>query len=345
MKITFLGLGLALRKFIKEMKENGTLDASCVFFTYKEFEEDFEKIENKTDVFIFCINSTFFIKKDYYLKFIKKYSSKLGKEVVLFTEHANKYRDLTFYAMQKGAVDFVKVPQKLDLFSKKNFQSRFQEVYMFIKSFRKDDDKTENEKFNDGIDDFLLRKVNEPVICIGVSTGGPKVLSELFSCLSKEFKYPIIIAQHMPANYTEGFIDFMKNSYDMNFVEILNGEKVVKGKIYIVPGGQHVSITERQRFKYVNEETVSTGYRPSIDMLFSSAGTVYMENCIAILLTGIGEDGVIGLKKVKSFGGVTIVQDKETSVVFGMPQAAIRENAVDKVLSILSIGEQLNKLI
>lgn len=345
MKIAFLGLGLGLRKFIKEMKESGTLSASCTFFSYEEFDQNTENIEKNSEVFVFCIDSIFFAKKDFYFTYIKKYSSKLRKEVLLFTEDKDTYKELVFQALQKGAVDFVKLPEKLDLFSKKNFQQKFQEVFHYLEGHRKNGTDSRKENLSESIDDLLLKNISDPVICIGVSTGGPKILSELFSEVPANFSYPVIIAQHMPSNYTKGFIEFMKNSYDLNFVEITNGEKIENGVIYVVPGGQHVSITERKRFKFEKEETIASAYRPSIDLLFSSAGNVFMESCVAILLTGIGEDGVNGLKKIKSYGGTTVVQDEATSVVFGMPQAAIREKVVDKVLPIALISKLLNKLI
>lgn len=181
-------------------------------------------------------------------------------------------------------------------------------------------------------------------IAIGASTGGPRILTEIMGSLSDNKQAPpIFIVQHMPRGFTAAFAQRLDSLCSLKVVEAKNGEKIQKGYVYIAPGDFHMTI-QRQQIA-LNQGERHLGVRPSVDYLFSSAAKVYKNELLSIILTGMGRDGTEGMKDTKKYGGVNLAQDKESSVIFGMPGSAIDGGVIDQVLSLREIIYQLNELL
>jgi two-component system chemotaxis response regulator CheB len=166
-------------------------------------------------------------------------------------------------------------------------------------------------------------------VVIGISTGGPQALGETLPLLTTPIP-PVLIVQHMPAPFTDAFAQRLNRACSVAVKEAQEGDPILPDQILIAPGGRHMLVTGQP-----NQSTVSltdgplvSGHRPSIDMLFQSAARLFGAATVAIIMTGMGRDGVEGCKRILNAGGTTFGQDEATSVVYGMNKAAFLEGAV-----------------
>lgn len=183
-------------------------------------------------------------------------------------------------------------------------------------------------------------------IAIGVSTGGPPVIQRILASLPGDFPLPILIAQHMPLEFTRTFADRLNNLSAINVKEAATGDVLQKGSAYIGQGGMHL-IIRRDGVKVITELTIHPRehlYHPSADILFSSVVDTYGSGVLGLILTGMGKDGLIGLKKLKEKGGKILAQNEETCIVYGMPKAAVDAGITDAVLSVDGIIESLKTI-
>ena len=184
------------------------------------------------------------------------------------------------------------------------------------------------------------------IIVIGSSTGGPKALQNIISKLPKEFPVPILIAQHMPPNFTGPFAERLSQISVVSVKEAEDGEPLRKGTVYIAPGRGHMGIIRKKITETLISISSNSGeylYKPSVDALMLSVLEVYSGQVLGVILTGIGNDGERGMREIKNKGGRTIVQDEQTCVVYGMPKSVIQAGLADKVVPLDEIaGEIIN---
>ncbi len=183
----------------------------------------------------------------------------------------------------------------------------------------------------------------EGLVSIGISTGGPQALAEILPLLPRDFPAGVVIVQHMPQGFTELFARRLDALCQMKVKEASNGETIVPGKILIAPGGKHLKV-KRTPFGVISVLSHSSevsGHRPSATVLFRSVAEEVGETAIGIIMTGMGEDGADGLRLIKEHGGMTLAQNEETSVIFGMPRVAIENGCVDTVLGLGEIVPHL----
>lgn len=185
-------------------------------------------------------------------------------------------------------------------------------------------------------------ETTDRIVAIGAYTGGTVALEHIFQKLPRSIP-PILVVQHMPPNFTYQFAKRLNELCEPNVKEAEDGELLQKGTIYIAPGGYHmelnrsgeilkISIVEGQRVQF---------QKPSVDVLFKSVSKKAGKNTLAILLTGMGKDGAEGLLEIKKSGGYTIVQDEASSIVRGMPKAAIDIDAANEVMSLDLIDKSI----
>lgn len=181
------------------------------------------------------------------------------------------------------------------------------------------------------------------LVAIGLSTGGPPVLQQLLSKLPRDFYIPIIIVQHIAQGFTEGFVQWLTESTGFPVSVARNGEPMQPGHAYIAPNGFQTTVDGRGRIALQNSGP-ENGHLPSVSCLFRSVAATYGSSAVGILLTGMGKDGAVELGLMKAKGAVTFVQDKESSVVYGMPGEAIELGAASYVLSPDKIAAMLTNL-
>lgn len=178
------------------------------------------------------------------------------------------------------------------------------------------------------------------LIAIGASTGGPQVVAEILRGLPREFGAPILLVQHIAPGFTEGLVEWLGQGTPLAVRLAEAGESVRPGAVYVARDGAQMGITKDGRIRLTKELT-EDGFCPSASYLFQSVALAYGRSAIGILLTGMGRDGAVGLRRLREAGGLTIAQDEASSVIFGMPGEAIRLGAVEHVLS----PEQISGMI
>lgn len=186
------------------------------------------------------------------------------------------------------------------------------------------------------------------IVSIGTSTGGPKALQEIIPKLPKDFPAPIVIAQHMPPNFTGPFAERLNQLSQLTVKEAEEGESLKPGVALVAPGGGHMRVTRRRGIDTVvsiSENKEEFIYRPSVDALMLSVSEYYPGRALGVILTGMGHDGLNGLIALKRTGGRVFAQSEETCVVYGMPKAVVDAGIADKILSLEEIaGEIINSV-
>ncbi|MFA6108990.1 MAG: chemotaxis-specific protein-glutamate methyltransferase CheB [Candidatus Latescibacterota bacterium] len=169
------------------------------------------------------------------------------------------------------------------------------------------------------------------LVAIGASTGGPIVVQTILSALPKDFPAPLLIVQHMASGFVAGFVDWLAQSSGFPVHLAAEGESPFPGHAYVAPDGLHLLAGSGGRIKLSQDEP-ENGLRPAVSCLFRSVAEMYGPRAIGVLLTGMGKDGARELKQMRDRGACTIAQDKESSVVFGMPGEAVQLEAATWVL-------------
>jgi len=181
----------------------------------------------------------------------------------------------------------------------------------------------------------------EKVIVVGASTGGTLALEVFLESFPPDCP-GIIIVQHMPEHFTTAFSKRLDSFCEITVKEAENNDTVIRGRALIAPGNHHL-LLKRSGARYyveIKDGPLVSRHRPSVDVLFRSTARYAGKNAIGIIMTGMGDDGAQGLREMKDAGAATIAQDEATSVVFGMPQEAIKRGGVDKVLPLDRISRE-----
>jgi two-component system chemotaxis response regulator CheB len=181
------------------------------------------------------------------------------------------------------------------------------------------------------------------IIVIGASTGGPPVLKEILGELPADYPLPILVVQHMSYGFMDQFVEWLGTMCKLRIKKGVEGELVLPGTVYFASEGYDMTINQGRIKLY--EPLKGELFVPSVSRLFSSVAKYDAKETVAIILTGMGRDGAFELKELKDRGALTIVQNEESSVVFGMPKEAIALDGVTRVLSPLAIKEMLLKLV
>lgn len=197
----------------------------------------------------------------------------------------------------------------------------------------------------------VIESLREPgrieAIAIGISTGGPNALREVFKNLDPNLKQPILVVQHMPAGFTKEFANSLDKICPLSVKEAEDGELVEEGHIYIAPGNYHIFV-EIGNFgrKYVrlSQEPQRNGHRPSADVLFESMASVYQNRCLGVIMTGMGKDGAAELASMRKQGAWTLGQDEKSSIVYGMPKVAFELGGVQRQVSLENMAAEISKL-
>jgi two-component system chemotaxis response regulator CheB len=185
------------------------------------------------------------------------------------------------------------------------------------------------------------------VVAIGVSTGGPKALSLLLPMFVPGCPVPTLIVQHMPPMFTSHLADRLSSKFDLRVREGDDGRQLQPGHVYIAPGGHHMQIKrlgERVQV-HLNEDLPENSCRPSADVLFRSVAAVYGAASLTVVLTGMGDDGLRGCRQLHELGGHILVQDEQSSVVWGMPGQVARAGLADEILPLDSLGAAISRRV
>lgn len=182
------------------------------------------------------------------------------------------------------------------------------------------------------------------VVAIGASAGGTKALQHVFAPLCPTFPLPILVVQHIAGGYVDGLARWLDEQTALRVVIAKNRARIEAGTIYLAPDNVHLTVDEKHCILLTDDAPVN-GFRPSIDRLFESMNQTFGAHTVAVLLSGMGNDGARGMHRLHSTGALTIAQDKETSLIHGIPGEAIKLGAVTTVLPVQQIGPLLLSLV
>jgi len=189
-----------------------------------------------------------------------------------------------------------------------------------------------------------LRNSVPPLIVIGSSTGGPKALAEVLSCLPKELGAGIVIAQHVDCEFSGDLADWLNAQTDLTVRLVSEGRRPASGNVFLAGSNDHLIFSPDLTLVYTTEP-VNIPFRPSVDVFFKSVARLWPSKGVGVLLTGMGRDGAEGLSALRQAGWYTIAQDEATSVIYGMPKAAKELGAADDILPIGEVAPALLRFL
>lgn len=281
------------------------------------------------------------------LDFLERLMRLRPMPVLMVSTLTERGSDITFRALELGAVDFVSKP-KLDI--ARGMEDYAIEITDKIRAtaqarVRKSvSEPVVQEKYSA---DAILPSVTgrfsstEKLIIIGASTGGTEAIKEILMKLPADAP-GVLVTQHMPEHFTKSFADRLDSLCKISVKEAENNERILPGHAYIAPGHSHL-LLKRSGANYMtklDQGELVNRHRPSVDVLFRSAANVAGANALGVILTGMGKDGVQGLLEMKQAGSYTIAQDEASCVVFGMPKEAIAAGGVCEVLPLQNIARR-----
>ncbi len=267
--------------------------------------------------------------------------------VVMLSTLTAEGAPVTLEALEVGAVDFLEkprlnvtaeLPKYTELLHEKIRTAAKAKVAKYDPNVKKP---TERQAAIARNWDNLNFKLNQ-IIAIGASTGGTEAIKEVVTKLPKHFP-PVVITQHIPPVFSTTFAKRLDNSSAMTVYEAEDGQKVEHGCVYLAPGDDHLKLVKKGSNFYcqLEKSELVNRHRPAVDVMFDSLSPEYAKNTIAVLLTGMGADGAAGLKRFRDNGAMTIAQNEDTCVVYGMPKAAVEMGAAEKILPLDKIAQTL----
>lgn len=191
-----------------------------------------------------------------------------------------------------------------------------------------------------------IRRGTMQAVCVGVSTGGPMALVQLFAAWTEPLQVPLFIVQHMPPMFTSLLAQRLTSAGVMDVQEAQDGDIVEAGRAYLAPGGRHLEVvrTDNVTRLRITDDPPENSCRPAADVLFRSAAKVYGGGLLGVVLTGMGSDGMRGCMEIRERGGNVIVQDETSSVVWGMPGSVVNAGLADAVLPLTDIPAEILRL-
>ncbi len=181
------------------------------------------------------------------------------------------------------------------------------------------------------------------VVAVGVSTGGPNALAVLIPALPRDLPVPVLVVQHMPPVFTRYLAERLAGQSALEVKEAEEGEPVLPGCVYLAPGDHHLTLARESGLIKVrtNQDPPENSCRPAVDVTFRSVAAVYGRAALAVVLTGMGQDGKLGSEAIRAKGGQILAQDRESSVVWGMPGAVAKSGLADQILPLKEIAGEI----
>lgn len=282
------------------------------------------------------------------LTFLQKIMAQHPIPVVICSSLAEEGTQSTLRALEYGAVDIITKPR---LGSKQFLEESRLLICQVVKAAAAARVKPRTQRMPEpklNADSVIAKstgamvETTEKVVAVGASTGGTEALKVLLEALPADSP-GIVIVQHMPELFTRAFANRLDSLCQISVKEAEANDTVIRGRALIAPGNHHMLLKRSGARYYVDikEGPLVCRHRPSVDVLFRSAARYAGQNAVGVIMTGMGDDGANGMLEMKQAGAVTIAQDEATCVVFGMPNEAIKRNAVDRVLPLQSIARAI----
>jgi two-component system chemotaxis response regulator CheB len=282
------------------------------------------------------------------LEFLDKLMRAKPMPVVMISAATERGSEVTFRALELGAVDFVTKP-RLNEQAPDDYGQQIAEKIRAAKSARLKGPRrpSDNPSVEATMPPVMKRpipvgvKTSEKLIAVGASTGGTEAIREFLVGMPADCP-GIVIVQHMPENFTRMFAERLNGLTRINVKEAEHNDPIVAGCAYIAPGGKHLWVKREggQTLAKLSTEPPMNLHRPSVDFLFMSVAKFVGSDATGVLMTGMGRDGAQGMLEMRKKGAWNIAQDEATSVIFGMPREAIELDAVNEVVGLPKLRER-----
>jgi len=264
--------------------------------------------------------------------------------------------DKVFKALELGALDFVAKPSNNAsndlLLIREDLQKKVLQLVNLAPQSLKQPHWQPHETVYDDFPEAVVAPAvpagQSPfdLVAIGTSTGGPPALQFFFSAFEKPYPFAVVVSQHMPPGFTHAFAERLNRASGFEIKEAEDGDLVLPGRALIAAGGTNL-VLELQGGRVTARVVPSTSadrYVPSVDVMLESCAEIYRKRMIAVILTGMGNDGAKGIRKVKERGGFVIAESDETAVVYGMPREAVATGLVDKIVPMQFVHREILKI-
>ena len=256
--------------------------------------------------------------------------------VMLSAAGSERGNEMTLRALERGAIEFVRKPSgpiSIDLLTVR------QELLAALAAARAVNMKGVQTPTNAGVPigaETVPKKSSgeaSRIVVVAASTGGPRALAEIVPHLPEHLGAAVLVVQHMPREFTRTLAHRLDLMSPLPVAEAADGEVVLENHVYLAPGGFHMTLAGEPGSATIGLDTSPTvwGVRPAADPLFESAAEIFGRDAIGVILTGMGRDGAEGLRRIRAAGGLAVVQDRDSSIIYGMPQAALEIAGADQV--------------
>ncbi len=265
---------------------------------------------------------------------LRQITRRYGLPVIIVSSHTTEGASATFKALNQGAFDFIAKPK--DALSS-NMEEIARDLVTKIRAAAMSRLVPKREiqlNFERVQKVSRVRPLARKIVAIGISTGGPNSLQYVLSQLPADFPASIVVVQHMPEGFTELFARRLDECCAVDVKEAQTGDLLLAGRVLICPGNRHIKVRRMPQASVaiLNDDPHVNGHRPSADVLLYSVASEFGTDALGILMTGMGEDGAEGLGAMRRAGALTIAQDEQSSIVFGMPRAAIERGYAVRVV-------------
>jgi two-component system chemotaxis response regulator CheB len=278
------------------------------------------------------------------LEALEQIMARFPVPVLLLSSQTREGTDVTLRGLELGAMDFV---DKSSVQGHMNLLSLADELRLKIRAIASVPLERLQGAVRRSPGNRLVAPAPHPprasVVVIATSTGGPPALQAVIPRLPAGLDCPILVVQHMPVGFTRSLAERLDGRSALRVREAVDGETIGPGKVLIAPAGLHMKLRKRGTAVkvWLDDEPRATLHRPSADVLMASVAKIYGPRCLGVVLTGMGADGVEGLRAIREAGGLTLAESEESCVIYGMPKAAVEAGVVAKLVPLGRMADEI----
>jgi len=284
------------------------------------------------------------------LQTLEQIMAEMPRPVVMLSAAGSELgNEMTLRALERGALEFVRKPSGPVSIDLSTVREQLMSALEAARAMNMGGMRTPTPTASASAADAPARKspgAATRVVAIASSTGGPRALAEIVPHLPENLGAAVVIVQHMPREFTKLLAERLDTMSPLWVGEAMNGKLLRENRVYVAPGGYHMTVGGETGSASIRLDTSPAmwGVRPAADPLFFSVADVFGRSAIGVVLTGMGRDGAEGLRRIRAAGGKAIVQDRESSIIYGMPQAALAAAGADRIAPVTKIAPLISDL-
>lgn len=278
------------------------------------------------------------------LEALRRIMAECPTAVLLLSSLTGEGADVTLRGLDLGALDFV---DKSSVEGHMNLLSLADELIEKVRGLARAQRRTPLAVRSTQLPLPEFARERADLVVIGTSTGGPAALQAVIPALPADLRVPVLVVQHMPIGFTRSLAERLDQRSDLMVREARDGEPLAAGRVLIAPAGRHLKIhrVQGEARVHLDYEPLDALHRPSVDVLMQSAARAYGAALLGVVLTGMGADGVEGLRSIRAAGGRTLAESEDTCVIYGMPKAAIEAGVVHRVAALDRIADEIKAAV